>query len=115
MLNGVVKEVTKINYQTYHKVLEIECPGVKSLELTRLLLFKFNTILDFYQNHPQVFKHDNPEMMIKFGPYATLAGYPPWPVHLTEIISLPTCRMISPYSFLDCLNRYYKIEKRVGK
>lgn len=81
LLNGVVKEVTKVNYQNYHKV----------------------------------FRNDHPDLMMKFGIHTTLAGYPPWPVHLTEIISLPTCHMISPYNFLDSLNRYFKIEKRVGK
>eukprot|EP00116_Pleurobrachia_bachei_P007977 sb/3468239/ len=67
------------------------------------------------EDYLKVFSHDNPEMILKFGTLHSLAGYPPWPVHLTEIISLPTCHLISPTDFLDSIRKYNKIEKRVGK
>eukprot|EP00116_Pleurobrachia_bachei_P008494 sb/3468756/ len=67
------------------------------------------------EDYLKVFSHDNPEMILKFGTLHSLAGYPPWPVHLTEIISLPTCHLISPTDFFDSIRKYNKIEKRVGK
>lgn len=68
-----------------------------------------------FESYQKMFPGDHPDMLLKFGTHASLAGYPPWPAHLSEIISLPTCQMISPRDFVSSLERYSKIEKRVGK
>jgi len=68
-----------------------------------------------FESYHKVFANSNPELLIKFGNVNTLAGYPPWPVHLTEILSLPTCYLISPSHFLRTLGQYLTIEKREGK
>ena len=102
-------EFYRTSHENIFKLNSLICSMMHQLWLTTLNTKQYDMPL------PQVFRNDHPDLMIKFGSLTTLAGYPPWPVHLTEIISLPTCLMISPYNFLDSLNRYFKIEKRVGK
>lgn len=70
---------------------------------------------DTFASYHKVLKHSEPDLLIKFGTVNSLAGYPPWPARLTEIISVPTCSYISQWEFIRVLNKYAKTEQRIGK
>lgn len=57
----------------------------------------------------------DPELLICIGPNDTLAGYSPWHLRLTEIIKISSHKIINQRSLLDIIEKYNKIEKRLGK
>jgi len=74
-----------------------------------------NITQDSFSSYHKVLKHSEPDLIIKFGTVNSLAGYPPWPARLSEIISVPTCSYISQWEFIKVLNKFAKTEQRIGK
>lgn len=58
---------------------------------------------------------EEPELIISIGSSDTIAGYSPWHMRLTEIIKIPSSKLINQNTLVGLLSRYAKIEKRVGK
>lgn len=56
----------------------------------------------------------DPELLITFGSPQCLYGFPPWPLRLTEIFTIPTHRGLPRKIFVDCLKRFSKTSQRVG-
>lgn len=56
----------------------------------------------------------DPEFLIIFGYPLRLYGFPPWPLRLTEIFSIPTHRSIPQKVFVDNLLKYSKTTQRIG-
>ncbi|PHH77998.1 hypothetical protein CDD80_7509 [Ophiocordyceps camponoti-rufipedis] len=56
-----------------------------------------------------------PDLLIMFGPYPELAGYPPWQIRLTEIFCLRDNESFGYYVFLKALQKYAKAQMRHGK
>lgn len=58
---------------------------------------------------------NDPELLICIGPNDTLAGYSPWNLRLTEIIKISSHKKINQKSLFEIIEKYNKIEKRLGK
>lgn len=56
-----------------------------------------------------------PDLLISFGPYLELSGYPPWQIRLTEIFCLQDNEGVSYQVFLKALQRYGGAQMRLGK
>ncbi|KAK2734789.1 di-cis-decaprenylcistransferase [Colletotrichum kahawae] len=56
-----------------------------------------------------------PDLLIHFGPYVDLDGYPPWPVRLTEIFCLPDNQGVGYQVFLRALRNFASAQFRKGK
>lgn len=56
-----------------------------------------------------------PDLLILFGPYVELSGYPPWQIRLTEIFCLRDNQSFGYQVFLKALRRYAKAQMRHGK
>lgn len=56
----------------------------------------------------------DPELLISFGSPKKLYGFPPWPLRLTEIFSIPTHRGIPQKIFVDSLIKYSHTIQREG-
>ncbi|KAI9883714.1 MAG: hypothetical protein M1823_004518 [Watsoniomyces obsoletus] len=56
-----------------------------------------------------------PELLIIFGPYVELQGYPPWQVRLTEIFHVKDCGSVGYQVFLQALHRFAKAQMRFGR
>ncbi|KAK2006368.1 Di-trans,poly-cis-decaprenylcistransferase [Colletotrichum eremochloae] len=56
-----------------------------------------------------------PDLLISFGPYVDLDGYPPWPIRLTEIFCLPDNQGVGYQVFLRALHNFAKAQFRKGK
>ena len=56
-----------------------------------------------------------PDLLIVFGPYVELAGYPPWQLRLAEIFCLQDSEGVGYQVFLKALRNYSKAEFRRGK
>ncbi|KAF9879122.1 di-cis-decaprenylcistransferase [Colletotrichum karsti] len=56
-----------------------------------------------------------PDLLIHFGPYVDLDGYPPWPVRLTEIFCLPDNQGVAYTVFLRALRNFANAQFRKGK
>ncbi|EFX02747.1 di-cis-decaprenylcistransferase [Grosmannia clavigera kw1407] len=57
----------------------------------------------------------DPDLLILFGPYVELFGYPPWQIRLTEIFHVPDNHSVGYQVFLWGLQNYAKAEMRVGR
>lgn len=56
-----------------------------------------------------------PDLLVIFGPYVRLQGYPPWQVRLTEIFHVEDNTGVDYQVFLGALYRYAKAQMRVGR
>ncbi|TDZ32617.1 Dehydrodolichyl diphosphate synthase complex subunit NUS1 [Colletotrichum spinosum] len=56
-----------------------------------------------------------PDLLIHFGPYVDLDGYPPWPIRLTEIFCLPDNQGVSYLVFIRALRNFASAQFRKGK
>ncbi|KAI3542679.1 Di-trans,poly-cis-decaprenylcistransferase [Colletotrichum abscissum] len=56
-----------------------------------------------------------PDLLISFGPYVDLDGYPPWPIRLTEIFCLPDNQGVGYQVFLRALLNFSSAQFRKGK
>lgn len=56
-----------------------------------------------------------PDLLITFGPYLELSGYPPWQIRLTEIFCLKDNEVVGYQVFLKALQHYGKAQMRHGK
>lgn len=56
----------------------------------------------------------DPELLINFGSPLCLYGFPPWPLRLTEIFTIPTHRKIPRRVFIDCLKKFSRTSQREG-
>lgn len=56
-----------------------------------------------------------PELLILFGPYVELDGYPPWPIRLTEIFCLQDNQEVGYQVFLRALRNFSSAQFRKGK
>ncbi|KAF6837367.1 di-cis-decaprenylcistransferase [Colletotrichum musicola] len=56
-----------------------------------------------------------PDLLIHFGPYVDLDGYPPWPIRLTEIFCLPDNQGVGYHVFLRALRNFANAQFRKGK
>ncbi|KAI9819631.1 MAG: hypothetical protein M1827_007081 [Pycnora praestabilis] len=56
-----------------------------------------------------------PDLLICFGPFIELAGYPPWQVRLTEIFHVQDNNGVGYQVFLRALHRYAKAHMRFGR
>ncbi len=56
-----------------------------------------------------------PDLLILFGPYVELEGYPPWQIRLTEIFCLQDNRGVGYQVFLRGLRNFAKAQMRRGK
>ncbi|SPN96927.1 related to NUS1 Putative nuclear undecaprenyl pyrophosphate synthase [Cephalotrichum gorgonifer] len=56
-----------------------------------------------------------PELLILFGPYVSLSGYPPWQIRLTEIFHLQDGRGVEYQVFIRGLRNFSKAQMRRGK
>ncbi|KAH8736759.1 Decaprenyl diphosphate synthase-like protein [Ilyonectria robusta] len=56
-----------------------------------------------------------PELLITFGPYLELSGYPPWQIRLTEIFCLQDNERVGYQVFLKALQHFGKAQMRKGK
>lgn len=55
-----------------------------------------------------------PDLLLLFGPYVELSGYPPWQIRLTEIFCLPDNETFGYQVFVKALRNYSKAQFRVG-
>ncbi|KAF4975311.1 hypothetical protein FZEAL_7876 [Fusarium zealandicum] len=56
-----------------------------------------------------------PDLLITFGPYLELSGYPPWQIRLTEIFCLQDNERVGYQVFLKALRHYGGAQMRNGK
>lgn len=70
--------------------------------------------LNLERVNKQVGWNSDPEMLINFGLPQCLYGFPPWPLRLTEIFSIPTHRRVPQRIFVDCLRRFSSTSQRIG-
>lgn len=56
-----------------------------------------------------------PQMIINIGRNDTLAGFSPWHSRLSEIMRVPSCRLVNQITLTNMLLKYNNIEKRFGK
>lgn len=56
-----------------------------------------------------------PELLITFGPYLELSGYPPWQIRLTEIFCLQDNERVGYQVFLKALQHFGRAQMRKGK
>ena len=58
---------------------------------------------------------DEPDLLMVFGPFVQLQGYPPWQVRLTEIFHVQDNVGVDYQVFLRALYSYAKAQMRVGR
>ncbi|KAK5987581.1 Dehydrodolichyl diphosphate synthase complex subunit NUS1 [Cladobotryum mycophilum] len=56
-----------------------------------------------------------PDLLILFGPYVELSGYPPWQIRLTEIFCLQDNETFGYQVFLKALRNFAKAQMRRGR
>ncbi|RNA42763.1 dehydrodolichyl diphosphate syntase complex subunit NUS1 [Brachionus plicatilis] len=56
-----------------------------------------------------------PGMLLLIGIYDHLSNFSPWHIRLSEIIKIPSYKLVNHVSIRDAIIRYNKIEKRFGK
>ncbi|PHH93150.1 hypothetical protein CDD83_5 [Cordyceps sp. RAO-2017] len=56
-----------------------------------------------------------PDLLLLFGPYPELSGYPPWQIRLTEIFCLQDNESFGYQVFVKALRKYAKAQMRRGK
>ncbi|KAM0248090.1 hypothetical protein ACHAP5_003671 [Fusarium lateritium] len=56
-----------------------------------------------------------PDLLVTFGPYLELSGYPPWQIRLTEIFCLQDNERFGYQVFLKALQHYGRAQMRNGK
>jgi dehydrodolichyl diphosphate syntase complex subunit NUS1 len=56
-----------------------------------------------------------PDLLLTFGPYLELSGYPPWQIRLTEIFCLQDNERVGYEVFLKALQHYGRAQMRHGK
>ncbi|MCJ1388055.1 hypothetical protein MMC18_000899 [Xylographa bjoerkii] len=56
----------------------------------------------------------DPELLLLFGPYVNLQGYPPWQLRLTEIFHIQDNVGVEYQVFLRALHNYAKAQMRLG-
>lgn len=56
-----------------------------------------------------------PDLLVLFGPYIELQGYPPWQVRLTEIFHVQDNVGVGYQVFLRALHSYAKAQMRFGR
>ena len=57
----------------------------------------------------------DPELLLLFGPYVNLQGYPPWQLRLTEIFHVQDNVGVEYQVFLRALHNYAKAQMRFGR
>jgi undecaprenyl pyrophosphate synthase len=56
----------------------------------------------------------DPDLLILFGPYVELAGYPPWHIRLTEIFHVQDNQSVGYQVFLRGVRKYAQAQMRFG-
>ena len=56
-----------------------------------------------------------PDLLIVFGPYVELQGYPPWQVRLTEIFHAQDNAAVGYQIFLRALHSFAKAHMKFGR
>lgn len=56
-----------------------------------------------------------PNLLLLFGPYVQLKGYPPWQLRLTEIFHVEDNTGVEYQVFLRALHSYAKTQMRFGR
>ena len=56
-----------------------------------------------------------PDLLILFGPYVQLQGYPPWQIRLTEIYHVEDSNGVGYQVFLRALHNYAKAQMKFGR
>lgn len=56
-----------------------------------------------------------PDLLVLFGPYVELDGYPPWPIRLTEIFCLADNYEVGYQVFIRALRNFSSAQFRKGK
>ena len=56
-----------------------------------------------------------PELLLLFGPYVNLQGYPPWQLRLTEIFHVQDNTGVEYQVLLRALHNYAKAQMRFGR
>jgi undecaprenyl pyrophosphate synthase len=56
-----------------------------------------------------------PDLLILFGPYVELSGYPPWQVRLTEIFHAQDNHNVGYQVFYRALCNFTKAQMRLGR
>lgn len=56
-----------------------------------------------------------PDLLVLFGPYVDLAGYPPWQLRLTEIFHVRDNHSVGYQVFLRGLYKFANAEMRLGR
>ena len=56
-----------------------------------------------------------PDLLILFGPYVQLMGYPPWQIRLTEIYHIQDNNGVGYQVFLRALHNYAKAQMKFGR
>ena len=57
----------------------------------------------------------DPDLLLLFGPYVNLQGYPPWQLRLTEIFHVQDNTGVEYQVFLRALHNYAKAQMRFGR
>ncbi len=56
-----------------------------------------------------------PDLLVLFGPHVELAGYPPWPIRLTEIFHVQDNQGVGYRVFYLALQKFAGAQMRMGK
>lgn len=56
-----------------------------------------------------------PDLLILFGPYIQLQGYPPWQIRLTEIYNAQDNNGVGYQVFLRALHNFAKAQMKFGR
>uniref|UniRef100_A0A0N5AG45 ditrans,polycis-polyprenyl diphosphate synthase [(2E,6E)-farnesyldiphosphate specific] n=1 Tax=Syphacia muris TaxID=451379 RepID=A0A0N5AG45_9BILA len=57
-----------------------------------------------------------PDLLLKVGPLSSMAGYLPWALRITEIVTVPhLLKHVSFNQFVSFIDTYYKRDRRLGR
>jgi hypothetical protein len=84
-------------------------------KITALRPAKINQeLVDLYLT--EMTELSEPEMVISIGANDTLtAGFSPWHLRLSEIMQIPSPKLVNKYTLRHAFEKYNKVEKRFGK
>ena len=111
--NGFTKE--KVHVKVISPSDGRETIGLVCKEFAKIEKSSNVNIENFDKALSERFEFPNPELGIYFGKYFNLKGYPPWQIHVTEFINLPSLCDVHFDEFVELLYRYSACEQRLGK
>lgn len=111
--NGFTKE--KVHVKIISPSDGRETIGLVCKEFARIEKSSNVNIKNFDKALSEHFEFPNPELAIYFGKYFNLKGYPPWQVHVTEFMNLPSLCDAYFEEFVQLLYRFSACEQRLGK